>query len=259
MDSLKKILLIEDETILAMVNKKALESYGYSVITVNSGEKAMGVFEKNGDIDLIVMDIDLGEGMDGTETAALILSKHDVPIIFLSSHLESEFVEKTEGIPSYGYVIKNAGIPVLEASIKTAFKLFAEKKAFQKRDENLHESEKTVLWLLDVAEEIIICVDCQGIITLLNTSGHRVLGYTSPELIGKNWFETCIPPEHRKEMEKSFADLTRGGSKNINAAKYTVLTKNGEERLISWHHALHKEDNGNITGLISSGKVIAGH
>jgi PAS domain S-box-containing protein len=70
------------------------------------------------------MDIDLGEGMDGTEVARAILQDHDIPVVFLSSHIEKEVVEKTEKITSYGYVVKNTGITVLDASIKMAFKLF---------------------------------------------------------------------------------------------------------------------------------------
>ena len=80
--------------------------------------------EARGGIDLILMDIDLGPGMDGTEAAREILTRHDIPVVFLSSHTEQEVVNKTEKITSYGYVVKNAGITVLTASIRMAFRLF---------------------------------------------------------------------------------------------------------------------------------------
>ena len=69
------------------------------------------------------MDIDLGEGMDGT-SCPLPFFLIEIPVVFLSSHIEKEIVEKTEKITSYGYVVKNTGITVLDASIKMAFKLF---------------------------------------------------------------------------------------------------------------------------------------
>ncbi len=47
-----------------------------------------------------------------------------MPIVFLSSHMEPEIVEKTEKITSNGYVVKSSSITVLDASIKMAFKLF---------------------------------------------------------------------------------------------------------------------------------------
>lgn len=142
--SKKTILLVEDEALIALSSKKNLEKYGYNVITIDSAEKAIQLIKKEtdelvklpeskqtyrkkvvndnipintshtvveefkdkGEIDLILMDIDLGEGMDGTQAAEIILREKDIPIIFLSSHTESEIVEKTEKITSYGYVVK---------------------------------------------------------------------------------------------------------------------------------------------------------
>jgi PAS domain S-box-containing protein len=121
----KTILLVDDEAIIVMAEKTALEKYGYKVITALSGEEAVAMVEKSPAIDLILMDINLGAGMDGTEAAAIILGKRDLPVVFLSSHTETEVVEKTEKITSYGYVVKNSSITVLDASIKMAFKLFA--------------------------------------------------------------------------------------------------------------------------------------
>ena len=87
----------------------------------------MAAVEKTPAIDLILMDINLGNGMDGTDAAAIILKDHDLPVVFLSSHMEPEVVAKTEKITSYGYVVKNSSITVLDASIKMAFKLFEAK------------------------------------------------------------------------------------------------------------------------------------
>jgi len=118
------ILLVEDEPMLAITGKKKLELYGYTVITANTGEKAIELVSKNPNISLILMDIDLGKGIDGTIAAEQILANHNIPILFQSSHTEREIVEKTEKITSYGYVVKSSEITVLDASIKMAFKLF---------------------------------------------------------------------------------------------------------------------------------------
>jgi len=120
----KRILLVEDEALIALAQKKTLENHGYAVVTASSGEKAVILAGTEPDIDLILMDINLGDGIDGTEAAARILENHDIPLVFLSSHTEREVVEKTEGITSYGYIVKNSGEMVLAASVKMAFKLF---------------------------------------------------------------------------------------------------------------------------------------
>jgi len=137
----KTILLVEDEIILAMTQKMTLERYGYKVMTVTTGEKAIALVDAASDIDLILMDIDLGMGMDGTQTAATILSRHDLPVIFVSSHTEPEIVAKTEKITSYGYVVKNSSITVLDASIKMAFKLFNAKNTAIEKETALRNKE----------------------------------------------------------------------------------------------------------------------
>jgi CheY-like chemotaxis protein len=113
----RNILLVEDEAIIALSEKKQLEKYGYAVKTVTSGQAAVRAVRTGADIDLILMDINLGQGIDGTEAAELILQDHDIPIVFVSSHTEPEIVEKTEKITSYGYVVKNSSITVLDASL----------------------------------------------------------------------------------------------------------------------------------------------
>jgi PAS domain S-box-containing protein len=125
MKNSKSILLVEDEVLIAVTEKMELEKYGYIVQHVTTGEKAVETIIDNAfPADVILMDIDLGSGIDGTQAAEQILNYKDIPIVFLSSHTEPEVVEKTEKITSYGYVVKNSGIVVLDASIKMALKLF---------------------------------------------------------------------------------------------------------------------------------------
>src|SRR6056297_2528261 len=153
-DSSKTILLVEDEAIIAMMEKIELEKYGYNVHHVTSGESAVQtIIENTYYIDLILMDIDLGSGIDGTQAAETILKEKDIPIVFVSSHTEPEIVEKTEKITSYGYVVKNSGIVVLDASIKMALKLFDAKTKQKLAEETIKENE---IWLNETAK--IACV-----------------------------------------------------------------------------------------------------
>jgi PAS domain S-box-containing protein len=131
----KTILLVEDDSIIALSEKRALESRGYAVVTLNSGEKAVETSHQAAQIDIILMDIDLGRGIDGVEAAKRILAFRNMPIVFLSSHIEPEIVEKTEKITSYGYVVKSSSITVLDASIKMAFKLFEANQKFRETNE----------------------------------------------------------------------------------------------------------------------------
>jgi len=186
----KLILLVEDELIIAMSKKTALEKYGYDVKTVNTGEKAVDAMNVDAAIDLILMDINLGSGIDGTQAAKLILKDHDIPIIFVSSHSEREVVEKTEKITSYGYVVKNSSITVLDASIKMAFKLFdakvqehAKNKELMQYKDLLTQSESQFSLFMDYLPAIVFLKDAKGRTLFTNKYMNTALG--SSEWKGK--------------------------------------------------------------------------
>ena len=177
------LLLVEDEAITATLEKKQLEGIGYAVNHVLNGEDAVQTaLGPDSDIDLILMDIDLGSGIDGTQAAQEILKQKDIPIVFLSSHTEPEIVEKTEKITSYGYVVKNSGIFVLDTSIKMALKLF---NAYRRKIEKEEELRR----LADASFEAIFFSE-NGIAVNQNRTAEEMFGYTLDEAYGKpasNW------------------------------------------------------------------------
>ena len=79
----KMILLVEDEALIALDEENILKKHGYRVITEYSGEDAVERVNTDTDIDLVLMDIGLGMGIDGTEAAGRILEKRDVAVVFL--------------------------------------------------------------------------------------------------------------------------------------------------------------------------------
>jgi PAS domain S-box-containing protein len=126
----KRILLVEDEGLIAMAEAELLASCGYRIVLASDGPSAIETFRTSSQpIDLVIIDVELGVGLDGAEVARRILADREVPILFLSSHDEAEVVSRTESLSSYGYVLKSSGISVLDASIKTAFRLFETRRA----------------------------------------------------------------------------------------------------------------------------------
>ncbi len=120
----KKILIVEDEAVIAMNTARLIARHGYESRTAFSGEAAITAVDAEPDISLVLMDIDLGRGIDGTQTAERILDRYQIPIVFLTSHSEKEMVEKVRGITRYGYVLKSSGEFVLMEAIHMAFELF---------------------------------------------------------------------------------------------------------------------------------------
>jgi PAS domain S-box-containing protein len=109
---------------------------------------------------------------------------------------------------------------------------------------------------LDIAEVMLVVLDKKGTITLINRKGNQILGYKEGELLGKNWFTTCLPTHLRKNVRDVFKKLMAGEGKQTEFYENPVLTKSGPELIIAWHNTLLKDAQGNIIGTLSSGMDI---
>ncbi|HPM00810.1 MAG TPA: PAS domain S-box protein [Candidatus Cloacimonadota bacterium] len=201
----KIILLVEDEQLLVLLEKKILEINGYDVIVAHTGEEAIDLVKQTHTINLILMDINLGDGISGTEAARIILSEYDIPLVFLSSHVEKEIVEKTEGITSYGYIVKNSGETVLIASIKMAFKLFESKMKEKEKEEKIISRETYLKKILETTNDGFILTNKEKQIIDCNPSYCAMSGYTHEELLNLKINDLEIvekPEETLKHIEK---------------------------------------------------------
>ncbi|MFO7848715.1 MAG: response regulator, partial [Spirochaetia bacterium] len=193
----KKILLVEDEVSLAMSETHTLEKGGYEVVTVYNGEKAVETVDSDPEINLVLMDIVLGEGIDGAEAAQKILERHNLPIVFLSSHTEQEVVDRTKGITSYGYVVKDSGETVMLTSIKTALELF--------------EAKSEVHDLYENAPCGYHSLDREGVFVRINNTELSWLGYSRGEVVGKKKFTDLITAESLETYKENFPAFKERG------------------------------------------------
>ncbi|MGM0530811.1 MAG: transporter substrate-binding domain-containing protein [Bacteroidota bacterium] len=134
--------------------------------------------------------------------------------------------------------------------------LQAENAKRKKAQEALKESKETAEKYLNIAAEIILSLDPEGNISLLNDSGHRLLEYEKGELIGKNWFTTCLPEDSQKSVRQIFNKLIQGNTEGVKLIEGPVITKSGERKTILWHNSYLLDKNQRITGLLTSGEDI---
>jgi PAS domain S-box-containing protein len=181
----KKILLVENEMIIALDESARITRLGYEVLSVNSGEAAVKSALGDATILLILMDIDLGEGIDGPEAARRILTKRDLPIVFLTSHSEREMVEKVRGITRYGYVLKNSGDFVLQSSIEMAFELFEASEKIRERDAAIQQSEILYRSVVTAMAEGVELRAANGEVVAVNPAAERIIGRSAEEMQGR--------------------------------------------------------------------------
>ena len=124
----RRLLLVEDEAIIGLAEAALLRKSGFSVDVVSTADDAVRRIERDPSIELVLMDIELGYGGDGVEAASRILLVRDVPIVFLTGHMDQDAVKRTEGVESYGIVVKDSGESVLLSSIDAALRLHGSRR-----------------------------------------------------------------------------------------------------------------------------------
>ena len=204
----KTILLVEDEAIISIIAAKAVKKFGYNVISVDSGEKAVEMAVSDLSINLILMDIDLGDGMDGTEAARQILAVRNIPIVFHTSHSEREMVERVKGITRYGYVIKSSGDFVLNSSIEMAFELFETNRNLENTFIAMKESEEKYRAAFMTSPDAVNINAMDGRYVDINEGFTKLTGYTRDDVIGLLSSEIKIwaRPEDRVKLIKGLTE-----------------------------------------------------
>jgi signal transduction histidine kinase/DNA-binding NarL/FixJ family response regulator len=102
----RTVLIVEDESIVALDLKQRLQTLGYEVVAVvASGEEAIEQVAST-QPDLVLMDIKLKGQMDGVEAAEVIRTRFDLPVIFLTAYADKETLDRAKQTRPYGYLVK---------------------------------------------------------------------------------------------------------------------------------------------------------
>lgn len=164
-------------------------------------------------------------------------------------------------------VVKDVNIiPLVHTLNRFAFITFSSlifylllQKEFKRREELIKKiqiEKENFSNLVNIANDIVVMLDKVGNIQYINDRGCQLLGYEKEEILGKNWFENCLPLRVRHEIESVFYRILNGEeSLLVKEVKNPILTKNKEERIILWNNTVIKENN-EVKGTVSFGKDI---
>jgi PAS domain S-box-containing protein len=189
-----RILVVEDESIVALDLKKRLGNLGYEVPAVAaSGEKAIedaAAFQP----DLLLMDIKLRGSLDGVETARLIRERYDVPIIYLTSYTDQETIRRASGTHPYGYLVKPYSDRELHSSVEIALnKHQAEVDQRTQTEEAIRASKEHYSNLVDNARDAIFILEPDGTISFLNPAFEMLTGWPGSEWVGRAFLDLLDP------------------------------------------------------------------
>lgn len=123
-------------------------------------------------------------------------------------------------------------------------------------DVSLERERARALEYFEMAGTMLVALDRDGKVSSINRKGLEVLGYEAEELIGRSWFDTCLPESTRDDVRVVFVRLMCGESVALRRYDNPVVTISGEERTISWFNVVLADADGRPGGTLSSGEDV---
>jgi PAS domain S-box-containing protein len=144
---------------------------------------------------------------------------------------------------------------IIETGLSKPYNLLF--RNLKRSEETLREERERAQKYLDIAGVIIVVIKADQTIALINKKGCETVGYQEADVLGKNWFDTLLPERERARGKEDFAKLVSGEMEPNEYLENSVLTRNGEERIIAWNNSVLRDERGNITGILSSGEDMS--
>lgn len=161
---------------------------------------------------------------------------------------------RADGTP---FPVEYRSHPIIkQGQVVGAVVAFSDVTARKRTERQLRRERERAQQYLDIAGVALLALDPSGCITLINRRGAGILGYPVDALIGKNWFEMCLPAEERERVWGIFQELMAGHRELAEYAENNVLTCQGERRVIAWRNVILRNEDRQIVGTLSSGEDV---
>ncbi|WP_319508383.1 PAS domain S-box protein [uncultured Methanolobus sp.] len=245
-----RILVVDDEP----MNVELLQAYlqlDYEVLPAYDGREALDiVFRENPD--LVLLDVMMPD-INGYQVCEQIKSSQKtrfIPVVLVTALSGRE--DRLRGMEAKAddFLTK----PVDRLELKMRMKSLLRIKDLH--DTLIRERDQAQNYL-DVAAVMMLVLDTEQDISLINKRGLEILGYDDEEeVLGQNLLRNFIPETSRSEMEKHFSLSLDKVECTINYYECPVVTKQKEQRMVSWYSKSLTDEYGHVTGVLCSGLDI---
>lgn len=238
-----RVLIVEDEKIVALDLEQRLRSFGYAVIGIVSSGKAAMAKAKETTPDLILMDITLNGEMDGIQTALEIQRIQDIPVIYVTAHADGVTIERAKHTGPFGYVLK----PFEDRELRSGIEVALYKHSMEAR---LRQSQKWLSTMLQSMADAVITTDKSGCIAYMNPAAVQITGWMEHESLGRRLEEVCpFLNAQTGEPQENPALLAMNGSP-VCGSDIVLVGKNGDRIWIDHTTAPIRGDDDAINGAV---------
>ena len=205
----KKIMVVEDESIISLDFRNSLKNLGYAVSgAATSGDVALTKVANNIP-DLILMDIHLKGDMSGIEVSEQITSNYRIPVVYLTANADSATFRKANQTNPYGYILK----PFNEKELGIAIEIALNK---HQQEQVIHSSERWYATAFQSINNGVVGTDLVGNIVFMNAAAESMTGWAMSDVIDRPLVETLA--FHRKIRQFDNIALRHSVSSILTAA-----------------------------------------
>ncbi|MBU4366718.1 MAG: response regulator [Verrucomicrobia bacterium] len=246
-----RILIVEDESIVAKDIQNSLTGLGYTVAGVVAfGEEAV---ERVGELkpDLILMDVMLKGAMDGIEAAERIRREHSVPVVYLTAYTDDDTLRRAKVTEAFGYLLK----PFEDRELRTTIEMALYKHTMERK---LRESREWMETTLRCISDAVIATDAVGCIQFMNTKAENLTGWKPADAIGRKLTDVfCLMQASEMALvENNLTAILEKGAVVRADTDAILISKDGRQAPIAHSAAPIRDDHGTILGVVASFRDI---
>ena len=258
-----RILIVDDEPSNCTLLESILTAEGMTVTCVDDGELALKSIGESPP-DLVLLDV-IMPGLNGYEIAAAIKSSEStksIPVIMVTGLDDRSSRMAALAAGAEEVLVKPVDRLELMMRVRNLLRL----KSYSDRHDDYSQMLETQVasrttdlqaervraqYYLDNAAVILLALDAQGRVTLANRHACTVFGREESELLGRDFIESCVPPDIREETRAKLRVVLDGP--DVSVVENAIITGAGEIRLIEWRNMLRRDEGGQVTSTFSSG------
>ena len=239
------ILIVEDEKVIAEAIEKRLKGFGYTVAGMAATwEEALEKVESLRP-DLLLMDINLGAGMDGVAAAEIVRVRFDLPVVFLTAFSDDATLQRAKLTEPFGYILK----PYEDQDLRTAIEIGLYK---HRMDRHVRENEQWLAATLSSIGDGVIAIDGRGGVRFLNSIAERLTGWSAADAAGRHVTDIfrIVEEKSRDTVRNPALDALRTGEPAELAPGTMLIDRAGAEHPIDDTAAPIRGADGAVAGAV---------
>jgi two-component system, LuxR family, sensor kinase FixL len=246
-----KILIVEDDILIARELETRLRGLGYAIANVvSSGEEALrAALELHPDI--VLMDVVLKGPMDGITAAAEMRARLDLPVVYVTAYADERTVRRAKVTEPYGYIVK----PFSEGEVRAAVEIALYKHQMERKLRETQEAGLLLAAIMESSPDAIVGWTLSGTVFSWNPGAEKLYGYSADEALGQCMATLMVPPDRHNESPQILERIERG--ERVENYKTVRVRKDGTPLEVSLTVSPIRNAAGEIIGGATVGRKIS--